>query len=279
MDEAMRRFAVLQPHLEDGISLTAAARAAGVPVRTVQRWLSRYRADGLDGLRRQSRSDQSRRKLPDARVEGLALRKSRLSCAAIHRRIVVIAQARDWPVPSYSTVRSIIRALDPAMVTLALDGAAAYRDRFELIHRHRASAPNALWQADHTMLDILIRDANGSAVRPWLTAIMDDHSRAIAGYLVFTGAPSALQTSLALRQAIWRKQNPDWPIYGSTSITAAISHLSISTRWRRLTDAAPGDLNGADLQRFLVDPEVDLAPDPPSGATMLAGVPLAFRRP
>jgi len=64
------------------------------------------------------------------------------------------------------------------------------------------------------MLDIWIIEANGKATRPWLTAIMDDHSRAIAGYLVFLGAPSALQTSLALRQAIWRKQTPDWPIWG-----------------------------------------------------------------
>ena len=41
---------------------------------------------------------------------------------------------------------------------------------------------------------------------------------------------------------------------------------------------APGDLDSADLQRFLVDPEMDLAPDAPFGSTMLAGVPLAFAR-
>lgn len=44
--------------------------------------------------------------------------------------------------------------------------------------------------------------------------IMDEHSRAISGYLVFLGAPSALQTPLALRHAIWLKQNPDWPVCG-----------------------------------------------------------------
>ncbi len=123
-------------------------RAAEVPMRTAQRWLSRYRTDGLDGLKRRSRSDQSRRKLPDelvALTEGLGLRQPRLSCAVIHRRVAVIAKGRDWPAPSYGTVYSIIQALDPAMVTLALDGPTAYRNRFELIYRHRASAPNALW--------------------------------------------------------------------------------------------------------------------------------------
>ena len=39
---------------------------------------------------------------------------------------------------------------------------------------------------------------------------------------------------------------------------------------------APGDLDGSDLQRFLVDPEVDLAPDAAFGAAMLTRMPLAF---
>ena len=45
---------------------------------------------------------------------------------------------------------------------------------------------------------------------------------------------------------------------------------------RHIADVAPGDLDGPNLQRFLVEAEMDLAPDPPFPATMLAGVPLAF---
>ena len=102
----------------------------------------------------------------------------------------------------------------PATVTLAQEGQAAFRDRFELVYRRLAECPNAIWQADHTELDILILDANGATARPWLTTVIDDHSRAVAGYRVFLGAPSALQTSLALRQAIWRKLDPAWPVCG-----------------------------------------------------------------
>src|SRR5262249_60639603 len=50
--------------------------------------------------------------------------------------------------------------------------------------------------------------------RPWLTTGVDDYSRAVAGTMVFLGAPSTLQTSLALRQAIWRKADPSWPVCG-----------------------------------------------------------------
>src|SRR6266581_9141428 len=215
--EAMRRFAVLRPHLNDGVPLPEAARDAGVPLRSVQRWLARYRATGLAGLVRAKRSDTGQRKLPAELVdliEGMALRKPRPSVAAIHRRMRELATKRKGTPPSYSSVYGIVRHLNPAMVTLAQDGPAAFRDRYELIYRHRAECPNAIWQADHTLLDIMVLDANGEAVRPWLTIILDDYSRAVAGYTIFLGAPTALQTALALRQAIWSKPNAAWPVCG-----------------------------------------------------------------
>ena len=128
------------------------------------------------------------------------------------------------------------------MVTLALEGSAAYRDRFELIHRHRAERPNALWQADHTRLDVLVIDADGKPARPWLTTVIDDHSRAVAGYTVFLGAPSAMQTALGLRQAIWRKADPDWPLcglpdvlhvdHGSDFTSAHLEHVAADLRFQ-----------------------------------------------
>lgn len=215
--QAMARFVVLQPHLNEGVLLAEAARNAGVPLRSVQRWLARYRAAGLVGLVRAKRSDMGKRKLPAelvALVEGMALRKPRPSIAAMHRRMTALATQRNWTPPSYGSVYGIVRRLSPAMVTLAQEGPAAFRNRYELIYRHRADCPNALWQADHTLLDILVLDANGEAVRPWLTIIMDDYSRAIAGYAIFLGAPTALHTALALRQAMWRKPNAAWPVCG-----------------------------------------------------------------
>lgn len=216
-EQAMSRFAVLRPHLEDGVPLPRVAAAAGVAVRTAERWLARYRAAGLVGLARALRADVGQRKVAAeivAAIEGLYLRKPRPSVAAVHRRILKLAKERRWSPLTYSNVYTIISRLDPAMVTLAHNGAAAYRDRFELIYRHRAARPNAMWQADHTQLDLSILDASGKIVRPWLTTVIDDHSRALAGYFVFLGAPSALQTSLALRQAIWRKADPAWPVCG-----------------------------------------------------------------
>ena len=215
--EAMTRFELLKPHLEDGVPLPQVASDAGIALRTVKRWLARYRAHGLAGLVRTVRSDAGHRKLIPQLIdliEGMALRKPQPSVATLYRRVIAIAKEHGWPSPSYGCVYSVVCTLSPAMITLAHKGQSAFRDRFELIYRHRADQPNAIWQADHTELDILIIDSNGAVVRPWLTTVMDDYSRAVAGYMVFLGAPSALHTSLALRQAIWRKQNPAWPVCG-----------------------------------------------------------------
>jgi putative transposase len=92
--QAMARFAVLRSHIEEGIPLSEVAREAAVPLRSLQRWLARYRAAGLVGLARAQRSDTGTRKLPAelvAVIEGMALRKPRPSIATMHRRITALA--------------------------------------------------------------------------------------------------------------------------------------------------------------------------------------------
>lgn len=122
---------------------------------------------------------------------------------------------------------------------------ARFRDQFELVHRHRASRPNGIWQADHTQLDLSIRDASGKPVRPWLTTVIDDHSRALAGYSVFVDAPSAFQTSLALRQSIWRKADPLWAVCGIPDVLY-VDHGSDFTS-KHLEQVAVGPASRAGL--------------------------------
>ena len=121
---------------------------------------------------------------------------------------------KGWPAPSYWVVRRIIAGLDRGLVSLARHGAKGYGNEFELVLRRESAHPNDLWQADHTELDVMVLDENDRPARPWLTVILDDHSRAVAGYTVFLDDPSAMQTALALRQAVWRKADPGWAVCG-----------------------------------------------------------------
>lgn len=279
-DIAMQRFKMIQPVLEDGVSVPKAADAAGVPPRTLERWLAGYRSNGLTGLARLRRSDAARRKTaPEivALIEALALRRPKPIIAAIHRRVCAIATGRGWVPPSASTVRTIMRALDPGMVVLATEGASAYRDRFELIHRYRATMPNALWQADHTQLPIRVFDANGKIFRPWLTAVMDDHSAAIAGYTVFIGAPSALQTALALRQAIWRKPQAAWPVcgipdllyvdHGSDFTSTHLEQVAADLRFRLVFSTVARPQGRGKIERFFGTVNTELLSELPGYLT------------
>jgi putative transposase len=245
--QAFARFAVLRPRLEDGIPLTRLAHREGIALRTLERWRQRYRAQGLAGLARRPRADRGRTSFPQeliGLIEGLALQRPPPTAAAIHRRVTVLAREHGWPVPSYATVAAVVHRLDPALVCLAHEGVKRYQERFDLVHRREADGPNAIWQADHTQLDLWVRDERDRPVKPWLTVILDDYSRAVASYRLSFATPSALHMALALRDAIGCKVAPYWHVCGIPA-TFYTDHGSDFTS-RHLAQVA------ADLQMGLI---------------------------
>lgn len=218
-EQALERFAIIRPALEKEITQGEVARTYGITLRTVQPWIKSYREQGLASLADQARSEKGKsRILPDQAIgliEGLALQTPPRSAASIHRQVTDIAQEQGWKPPSYAHVHQIIKSLDPALVTLAHQGAAAYREEFDLLYRREATHANAMWQADHTPLDVWLLDETG---KPYLTAIEDDYSRMIVGYRLSFQTATALTTALTLRQAIWRKEDPRWSAGGIPSV-------------------------------------------------------------
>lgn len=262
--QAMARFGVLQPFLEGQVELRQLAQQHQLALRTLRRWVQRYTTEGLAGLVRQRRSDRGgRRRLPAELhqcLEGLALQTPPLSIAVIHRQVCALAHQRGITPPSYSLVYAVVRQLPSALTTLAHQGAKAYRQRFDLLHRREAEAPNVIWQADHCLLDILVLREGQAPAKPWLTVILDDYSRALAGYLLTFDAPSALQTSLALRQAIWRKDEPRWHVCGIPQVlytdcgsdftSQHLAQVSVDLHMR-LTHSIPGQPRGRGrIERF-----------------------------
>lgn len=220
--QALERFAIISPALEKKISQAQVARAHNLPPSTVQSWIKRYREGGLAGLANASRSDKGKsRRLPAQAItliEGLALQIPPRSMAAIHRQVAEIAEKQGWKPPSYERVRQVIKNIDPALLTYAHQGAAAYREEFDLLYRREATHSNAMWQADHTPLDVWLLDEAGKPAKPYLTAIEDDYSRMIVGYRLSFQPATALTTALTLRQAIWRKEDAHWSACGIPSV-------------------------------------------------------------
>lgn len=162
--------------------------------------------------------------------------------------------------PSYSLVYNMVRQLPFALTTLAHQGSKAYHQRFDLLYRREAEAPNVIWQADHGLLDILVLRDGQAPTKPWLTVILDDYSRALAGYYLTFDPPSALNTSLALRQAIWRKDEPRWHVCGIPQVlytdcgsdftSQHLEHVGVDLHMR-LTNSIPGQPRGRGrIERF-----------------------------
>lgn len=215
--KAMDKYRLIAPYLNREKSLRSVAEESGVSKRTLQYWVSQYTQFGLVGLIRKRRRDSGIFKVEkevQEEIKNLILNHKRNSVTSIHRKICETCKKNNWEQPSYYQVYVISRSLSSGLKKLAYEGRKEYQNTHDLIHRREANYPNEIWQADHTPLDIIVLNEKGKPERPWLTIILDDYSRAVAGYFLTFQAPSAIHTSLVLHQAIWRKRNLDWQICG-----------------------------------------------------------------
>lgn len=217
---ASKRFHAISGFLERGVPLEQIALEHGKSLRTLRYWVALYRQGDLPALAPKRRSDRGRRHMREelkALAEAVWLREPRRPVASIFRHVEREARARGWAVPSYDQVLAVVRSLDPPLTTLSREDTKAHKQKHDLLVRFEAARPNEIWQADDKHLKIWLSEKKGKTrktKKPWLTAILDDHSRAICGYYLGFEAPSSQRTALALRQAIWRKGEPGWPVCG-----------------------------------------------------------------
>jgi putative transposase len=215
---SLEKYRIIEPILQNRAAISAVAKYHDIPLRTLQHWKTVFQRDGISALERKKRTDENKHRIfPDsiiALVKAFALQKPPMSVSNIHKRIKTICQKDAIPFPSYNWVYQQSKAIAPDLLTLAQKGSKAYKQQFELLFRHDSKTSNAIWQADHTLLDIWVLNEKKEMVRPWLSIILDDFSRVITGYYLSENTPDATHTALALRQAIWKKNRQGWSVCG-----------------------------------------------------------------
>ncbi len=263
---AWERYHKILPFLSQGVPLAKLAHEEDVPVRTMWRWVHTFQRFGLAGLARKPRSDRGdRRRIPREMqnlIEGMLLEKPAPSIASVRRNLAKICEQEKWQVPSYSVIYDIAQQIDPALIMLAHEGVKAYNNAYDLVYRREATRPNEIWQADHTQLDCLVLDSSGKSRKPWLTVILDEYSRAIAGYVIGFDAPSAFGTALALRQAVWRKDDPKWHLcglperfytdHGSDFTSKHIEQVSADLKFELIFSTAGQPRGRGKIERFFL---------------------------
>ena len=140
----------------------------------------------------------------------------------VHAEAKKVCQGLGLPIPSASTVKAYLESL-PEAVKMTRGGQFAEYDkqaRTTLPTRFTKYA-NQRFQADHTRLDIWARhlvDGKWVPVEVWLTALLDDYSRAIAGIAMTKDAANSWSITRALRHAFLPKQDARWAVHGTCEV-------------------------------------------------------------
>lgn len=125
-----------------------------------------------------------------------------------------MAKKKNWHEPSYTSVYNIVKNIKASLILLSQQGTKEYQNKYDLLYPRKSTYPNEIWQADHSLLDIWLINDKNKPQRPWLTIIIDDYSRVIAGYYLTFQTPNSQNTALTLHQAIWHKKDLNWHICG-----------------------------------------------------------------
>lgn len=219
-DPALQQYALIAPCIENGVSQKIRAAETGVNRKTLSRLIEKFRAGGIEALRRKARADKGRARVSENTfkfIKGKLLTHPQLSFATIQRQLDRLGTHTEEFAASYQQIRTIRRNLSEDLVVLARSEK-EFEETRELLIRHEANFPNEMWQCDHKFLDLFVWDSNHKAVKPVLTAVIDDYSRAIMGYYLDLDPPSSQRTAISLRQAIWHKDNPKWHVCGIPDI-------------------------------------------------------------
>jgi len=254
---ALDRYKIIEPFLQRKATLEEISKQKNVAVRTLYNWVAAAKRKGLNGLTPKLRSDKGQRRAADPElvslIQGLHLRIPPVPITAIHRTVKDVCRKSGWRVPSYDVVHDVILTIPANLKTLAHEGAKAYKQAFGLINRFEADRPNEIWQVDHTPLDIFVFDSRKQKIKPWLTVVVDDYSRAVPGYFLGFQPPSSMRIALALRQSIWRKTEANWStcglpekLYsdqGSDWLSSHIEQVSIDLKFETI-QTEPDDPQG-----------------------------------
>ena len=221
--------------------------------RTLRRYFGMWRRAGKDPMALAPRGDRRRRskagrrnsllvrypqitKLVDEAVSGVYLTKARRPISAVTRRVMEDLQrlnsrlpaAQAIPVPRQSALaRAIARRI------AQLDPWEVDRQRWGRRIADRRHAPTSSQQLavrvlqrvemDHTPLKVVVGTQAGPIGQPWLTILIDYHSRMVVGFCLGFEPPSYGVIMEALRHAILPKSylkeryprvQGVWPCFG-----------------------------------------------------------------
>ncbi len=265
--EALECYEAIAPSLDPSARTTKKIRRAAkrclVSNSTIYRWIADYEKTGLvTSFLRKQRKDVDSSKL-DKRVEKILteiigdkhLTSQKLNLPQTHRDVESACKALGLRVPHASTLRRRIRAIAPSERALKRHGRnAALKHRGIRGSIPGAKFPGAMYQIDHTLVDLVIVDEVDRIPigRPWITIMIDVDSRMVTGWYISFDPPGALATGICITNAILPKQqllatlgvDYPWPCQGKP----VLIHMDNAKEFRGNTLKIACNEHGIDLR-------------------------------
>jgi hypothetical protein len=235
---ATTRYEALQPYIACGVLTTRDARQLArhlnASVRTLRRWLQRYKERGdltafidrAPGLRQGQRSlAREVEAIIQFAVTGKLASSGNCTVRSVYEAIRGDCQAIGQGAPAPSTILARIKSLKANPAVLPTEVGRKVRDRMRFV-RGSAGVTRALERVeiDHTLVDThLVDRLDGQPIgRPWLTIAIDVATRAVLGFVLTLEHPSRLSVALCVQQAIFPKETwlksigavGSWPMFG-----------------------------------------------------------------
>ena len=227
--EVVKRAGVIGPLAQKGGKLTdeekrRAASLLQLSERQIERFVKRYRGQGIEGLLRPEtqggtgthRAHPEIERMVQEIVERRKDPKSQLKltgkCVHDELKVAVDQYNKNKPldeqlkVPSLRSMYYWVNAISPRARMAKLEGVQAARNKFDV---HGGEFPDGSFPLqtaliDHSPLDLLVKAENGKTksskirLRPYLTVMIDAYSRVILSYALNFKQPDANQVGLVI---------------------------------------------------------------------------------
>jgi putative transposase len=213
--------------------VSVARTQLGIPRSTLFRMASRFRSTRLtSSLAQQQRGTPEGvfRLAPEIervimeQIERFWLRKEKPKFNALMERIRGTCLAEGLHPPHYRTVRRRVMDLTPVSAARKRGERDIETAATPSPGQFVASRPKAIWQIDHTLVDVIIVDEQlrRPIGRPVLTIAIDVCTRMVAGFHLSLDAPSSVSVGLCLLHAVYdktvwlneREIDVSWPVAG-----------------------------------------------------------------
>ncbi len=219
--EAIAREKIIRPlaalHEIQCKNIQEAADDLGLSVSQVYRLLKAFRSKPVTSslVVAQPGQRQGVRRLPpeidtviEEAIDTVFKRRERPTADRLFRAVKHECLARKLRLPSRKAIMARVRQRPTRELATAREGSKAARAKLCMVKPGlKPVRPLEIVQVDHTKVDIQLVDAASRMPlgRPWLTILLDMHTRLVVGFYIAFDHPSTMTVALAFAQAVTPK--------------------------------------------------------------------------